>query len=148
MVETNASVLLGVLGVLSATDSGESDLADSSCPVPELVSTSVPVVFDRVRGCILPAAVLAAAIARRVAELGLHFKGGRVTLVPLALRIMTVPSAFLTFLSVLCHCNFCGMEETDGRLTLMVPPATFFLPVLTSFSFSLTGAIALSQTIQ
>jgi hypothetical protein len=100
MVDTNASAgMLGVFGVLSATDSGESDFADSSFASPVVVSTSVPVVFDRVRGCNFPAAVLlATARASRVAELGPRFNGGRVIFVPLALRIMTVPSGFLTFI--------------------------------------------------
>lgn len=55
-------------------------------------------VFERVRGwCLLVVVLLAAATAaRRLAELGPRRSGGRVIFCPFAVRVVTVPSGFLT----------------------------------------------------
>jgi hypothetical protein len=92
IVETNG----GSEGVLIVALSGESTLSlefllDSRDMTPPSA------VFDRVRGCIFEAALLlAAATASRLVDDGPRRRGGRVTFCPFAVRVVTVPSGFLT----------------------------------------------------
>lgn len=91
MAEWNGSEAAGETGPT------EGDVGQSSEAAPDSDLAVGSVVFERVRGASLAAALLLTArVARRVEEDVLRLITGRVVFVPLAERVVVVPSAFFT----------------------------------------------------
>lgn len=81
-----------------ADGEGEFLLEDSPGDVALTAEVDVgSVVLERVRGAIFDTALLfCATVDRRVVDEVLRLMGGRVVFVPFALRVVVVPSGFLT----------------------------------------------------